>query len=109
MPVGGPLSPYAASKLAAVAAPEAVGQAVNVGCGGRTSLLDLVATLNGVLGTSIEPEFHEPRAGDVRDSEASIERATALIGYRPTVSMREGLERTVAWFDERRTSAVPTG
>jgi UDP-glucose 4-epimerase len=96
-----------ACELAAAAGPDAVGQVVNVGCGARTSLLDLVATLNEVLGTSIEPEFHEPRPGDVRDSEASIERATALIGYRPTVSMHEGLERTVAWFDEKRTPAVP--
>ena len=97
-----------ACELAAAAGPDASGEVVNVGCGGRASLLDLVAMLNDVLGTSIEPEFRPPRPGDVRDSEASIERATALIGFRPTVSMREGLERTVAWFSDRE-APVATG
>ena len=75
---------------------------MNIGCGERITLLGLVEALNDILGTNIEPLFTEPRAGDVRHSEAAIEEAGRLIGYRPNVSLREGLERTVEWLMERR-------
>jgi nucleoside-diphosphate-sugar epimerase len=89
--------------LAAGAGPEAAGEVMNVGCGGRTSLLELVAALNELLGTELEPVFSDPRPGDVRDSEASVEKAARLIGYRPSVDVREGLDRTVRWLSERLT------
>ena len=38
-----------------------------------------------------------PRSGDVRDSLASLERATGLLGYHPNVALEEGLRRTWAW------------
>lgn len=65
--------------LAAAAGPEAVGEAVNIGCGERFSLLDLIEALNQHLSTSIEPEFAPPRPGDVRHSQASIEKARRLL------------------------------
>ena len=40
-----------------------------------------------------------PRAGDVRDSLASLDRAREVLGYRPTVGLREGLELTWRWFE----------
>ena len=73
-----------------------LGVTYNVGTGGRVSLLDLVNTLNKIYGTSLIPELRETRAGDVRDSQASLERITAAIGYRPIVDFEEGLRRTVA-------------
>jgi UDP-glucose 4-epimerase len=88
--------------LAATAGPEAVGQAMNIGCGERISLLDLVGALKGIIGTNIEPVFAPPRVGDVRDSLASIDRAEYLIGYRPLVSVLDGLRLTVEWLAERR-------
>ena len=72
------------------------GAAYNVGTGTRISLLDLVSALNTIYGTSIEPELRETRAGDVRDSQASLDRIAAAIGYRPVVDFAEGLRRTVA-------------
>jgi nucleoside-diphosphate-sugar epimerase len=89
--------------LAADAGPEATGEVMNVGCGGRTSLLELVSALNELLGTDLTPVFADPRPGDVRDSEASVEKAGRLIGYRPSVDIREGLRRTVRWLSERLT------
>ena len=53
--------------LAAEAAPQAVGRVFNVACGQQFSLLEVIASINHVLGTNIEPQFDEPRAGDVRD------------------------------------------
>ena len=72
------------------------GEAYNVGTGGRISLLDLVEALNAIYGTDLTPELLPPRAGDVRDSQASLDRITAAIGYRPVVDFEEGLRRTVA-------------
>lgn len=71
------------------------GDAFNVGTGSRTSLLELIAAINRVLGTSLEPEFRPTRAGDVRDSQASLDRIRAALGYEPTVDFEEGLRRTL--------------
>jgi UDP-glucose 4-epimerase len=71
------------------------GEALNVGTGGRISLLDLVGAINSALGTELEPEFRPTRAGDVRDSQASIDRIKAVLGYEPTVDFEEGLRRTL--------------
>jgi len=71
------------------------GQAINIGTGRRVSLLDLVAAINGALGTSLEPEFRPERAGDVRDSQADLARARELIGYEPVVDFEEGLRKTL--------------
>ncbi len=95
-----------ACMLAAAAGPEAVGEAMNVGCGERISLLELVGILNGILGTSLEPMFAEPRPGDVRDSEASISMAGRLLGYEPLVTVHQGLARTVEWFAARARAEV---
>jgi UDP-glucose 4-epimerase len=71
------------------------GAALNVGTGVRISLLDLIAAVNRVLGTSLEPRFEPPRAGDVRDSLASLDRIRAALGYEPRIGFEEGLRRTI--------------
>ena len=72
-----------------------LGEALNVGTGGRISLLDLVGAINRVLGTSLEPRFEPARAGDVRDSQASLARISAVLKYTPVVAFEEGLRRTL--------------
>jgi nucleoside-diphosphate-sugar epimerase len=95
--------------LAASAGAKAVGEAVNTGCEGRTSLVDLVDILNELLGTRIEPIFAAPRRGDVRHSQASVAKADSLLGYRPLVDLRDGLSRTIEWFSEGRQANEPAG
>ena len=68
---------------------------MNVGTGRRISLLDLVAAINQVLGTHLEPQFQPPRPGDVRDSQASLDRIRAVLGYEPLVDFEEGLRLTL--------------
>lgn len=84
--------------LRACTAPGASGEAINVATGGRVSLLELLAALNRAMGTSLEPEFGESRVGDVRDSQASIEKAARLLGYSTLIDFEEGLRRTVEWY-----------
>lgn len=91
-----------ANLLAAWAPAErASGAPVNVGAGDRTSLLDLVALVRELTGSDLPCEHRPPRAGDVRDSLASLERARALIGYEPRVRLADGLARTWEWMQER--------
>ena len=72
------------------------GTVLNVGTSRRISLLDLVAAINEALGTALEPEFQPERAGDVRDSQASLDLIRATLGYEPVVAFEEGLRRTLA-------------
>ncbi len=74
------------------------GQVMNLACGERTSLLELVAGINRLLGTQLEPEFAAARPGDVKHSRADVSKAGALLGYEQQVSFEEGLAQTVAWF-----------
>jgi nucleoside-diphosphate-sugar epimerase len=84
-----------ANLLAAVAPEAAYGQVINVACGTRFSLLSLLERMSGMLGVQCDPEFMPSRPGDVRDSEADISAAAALIGYSVKVPFEEGLSRTL--------------
>jgi UDP-glucose 4-epimerase len=86
------------ANLLAALAKDAAGQVFNVGSGQALSLLDLLAALNRTLGTKIEPLFQPARAGDVRDSLADITRARQVLGYTPSATLEEGLQRTVEFY-----------
>ena len=72
------------------------GETFNVGCGSRTTVTELVETLNDKLGTEIDPIYDDPRPGDVRHSTADISKAREQLGYEPTVDFETGIERTIA-------------
>jgi UDP-glucose 4-epimerase len=74
------------------------GRVYNVGTGKSVTVLDLVAALNTALGIALTPQHGPPRAGDVRHSRADITRIRRELGYEPSVSFEEGLERTLAWY-----------
>ncbi len=77
---------------------KAAGQIVNVADGRSTSLLELLETLNRLLGTSVKAIFAEPRPGDVRASQADITLARTLMDYRPQVNLEEGLQRSIDYY-----------
>jgi nucleoside-diphosphate-sugar epimerase len=87
--------------LRAVEAPQAVGEVMNVATGGRISLNELLQTLQMLTGNTAAARYETGRAGDVRDSQADISKAERLLGYRPTVALDEGLQRTLAWFQRK--------
>ena len=86
------------ANLLASEASGAAGRFFNVACGGRYSLLDLLARIKDILGSDIDPIHEAPRPGDVRDSQASIEAAKNALGYKVLVDFDEGLRRTVQWY-----------
>jgi UDP-glucose 4-epimerase len=68
------------------------GDAFNIATNKTTDLLTLLTTINEILGLNIQPTFKEMRAGDIRHSYASIEKAKELLGYSPKFSLKEGLK-----------------
>jgi UDP-glucose 4-epimerase len=92
--------------LRACEAPGASGEVINVATGGRISLNQLFETMKKLLAATVSPVYAEPRAGDVKDSQADIKKARRILGYEPTVSFEEGLRQTVEWY---RTTSVPSG
>ncbi len=89
-----------ACRLAAVAGHAAAGESMNIACGERITLLELIEELGRLAGARVTPTFVDVRPGDVKHSLASIEKAERLIGYRPSVTVRLGLDHTMAWFRE---------
>jgi UDP-glucose 4-epimerase len=93
---------YVANAVAALLkaghAPGVSGKVYNIGTGKSISIVDLVEVLNRLLGTHVAPQMAPPRTGDVRRSQASIERARHDLGYEAKVSFEEGLSRTVQWY-----------
>lgn len=73
------------------------GEVFNVATNNTCSLLELIDIINSILGTDIKPVFREARAGDIRHSYASIDRAKAVLGYSPGYSLKAGLERLLAY------------
>jgi len=86
------------ANLLASEAEAAAGKFFNVACGGRYTLLDLLSKIKEALKSDIEPVHESPRPGDVRDSQASIDAAKSVLGYKVSVDFEEGLRRTVEWY-----------
>ena len=91
--------------LRACHAPNVAGQVINVATSGRVSLNHLFRTIRDLTGATVEPVYAEPRAGDVKDSQADITKAKALLGYTPLVTFEDGLANTVAWYRASMTAA----
>ncbi|MCH2118912.1 MAG: SDR family oxidoreductase [Pirellulales bacterium] len=87
-----------AGNLAAADAPQASGGVYNVACGRQFSLLELIDSINRVLGTEVQPKFAEARVGDVRESLADISAARTVLGYEPFVDFEEGLRRSIEYY-----------
>jgi UDP-glucose 4-epimerase len=87
--------------LRASEAPDVAGEVINVATGGRISLNQLLRVMSLIVGTKCEPIYQEERAGDVKDSQADISKAKALLGYAPIVSLEEGLRHTLEWSGHR--------
>ncbi len=90
-----------ANWLAATAPPAACdGQPLNIACNQSTTLNEILAKLQQLLGTNVQPEYAPERAGDVKHSLADISRAHKVLGYTPQVYFEDGLERAIEWYRE---------
>jgi UDP-glucuronate 4-epimerase len=76
----------------------------NLGESATTTLSELVTLIEGALGRKAVLDRRSPQPGDVPRTYADVSRARALLGYAPTVPIREGIPRFVEWF--RRSAAA---
>ncbi|MFH1755593.1 MAG: SDR family oxidoreductase [Candidatus Latescibacterota bacterium] len=88
------------ANLLACEADVAGGEVFNIACNDRVSLNDLYAQLKKIIGVNIEPKFGPERRGDVKHSQANIDRIMKALNYRIAVGFTEGLERTVRWYEQ---------
>ena len=86
------------ANLLSLKSAEAAGEVFNVARGKRITLNELLDVLTGIIGTSVDAIYTEPRAGDVKHSLAGIEKASTLLGYSSKTGIEEGLRLTVEWF-----------
>jgi CDP-paratose 2-epimerase len=79
---------------------EIAGQAVNLGAGpsNTLSLLELLDKLEGMFGESIRPEFGDWRPDDQRGYVSDIRKLDRAAGWRPTVSVDDGIRRLAEWI-----------
>ena len=74
---------------------DAVGEAFNIGTGTATSITDLAATVREVADLSSEHTYTDPRPGDIDESVADITKPRGTLGYEPTVSLQDGLQKCI--------------
>ncbi len=81
----------------AEAAPRVRGEAFNFGTGREVSVLHLVRTMIEVAGADLEPEILGTATGEIDRQVLASERAAERLGWRPEVTLEEGLRRTLEW------------
>jgi UDP-glucose 4-epimerase len=82
------------ANLKACSAPGVGGEVFNIACNTRHSVLEIARTIEKFLGRKVDIQHTPPRSGDVRHTQASIEKAQRLLDYHPTVGFEEGMRRT---------------
>jgi len=71
------------------------GEVFNIAFGKRITIKDLVICINKLLNTNVQPQYADPRPGDVKHSLANIGKARQFLGYEPHVDFFSGLERII--------------
>jgi dTDP-glucose 4,6-dehydratase len=90
--------------IKAAQAPDAIGQAINIGSGNEISIGDLATRIIGQIGRDVDIVADEvrlrPESSEVNRLIADAERAQRLLGWESTVSLDDGLQRTIAWIKD---------
>jgi NAD dependent epimerase/dehydratase len=88
--------------LAAALAPDAVGETVQLGTGEAVSVRDIVKTIGALMGQELHPTLDEarvrPEKSEVQLLLSKPDRALTMLGWKPEVTLREGLQRTIDWI-----------
>jgi len=82
--------------------PKAIGEAFNVGSGRSVTVREVAALVSGILGKALEPEIcGKYRVGDIRHCFADITRISTELGYKPTVTLEDGLIELAEWLQDQ--------
>lgn len=88
------------ANILAATTPGVKHEVFNVANGRDTTVLEIVDTLNKFLGKNIQPKFLPIRQGDVFRTLADVSKIKKILNFRPEVDFKEGLRRTVEWFNK---------
>lgn len=80
---------------------EAFGKGFNIGYSDRANIKELAENIVKATGSKSNIIHGEPRKGDINDSYADISLARKLLGYNPETSLKEGLRKTIEWYNEK--------
>jgi UDP-glucose 4-epimerase len=83
-------------------------RAFNIGTGVPTSVVDLASALMEAAGRSVPVEFAPARPGELQESSLTIDKAAAELGWRPSVSLVQGLANTFAWSAQQAPTSSPS-
>jgi len=86
------------ANLRAMEAPGVGGEAFNIACGSRYTLMDIVHAIESSVGRKVTCNHTPSRAGDVRHTLADISKAERLLSFHPTIGFEEGMTRTIEYI-----------
>jgi len=88
------------ANLLAARAKQTKGEVINIACGQAITVNAIIEMINQLVGKNVKPLYAPSRPGDVKHSLADITLARRLIGFKPTVQFREGLEKAIKWYSD---------
>jgi len=77
---------------------KADGKTLNIGCGNRISVNDLVENLFKIIGKETEIIYTDVRRGDAKDTMADVSLLWNTVGYKPKIDIKQGLKKYVEWY-----------
>jgi nucleoside-diphosphate-sugar epimerase len=72
----------------------------NIGHGSPINLMDFVKAIEGELGVEAKKNFREMQPGDVYQTYAETQDLFLATGYKPKVSVKEGVAEFITWYKE---------
>lgn len=78
--------------------PGAINQVYNIAYGEQTSLTQLFEYIKEIAGSDLAPKYGPERKGDIKHSLADITKAKSVLGYNPSVTIRQGLKSAFEWY-----------
>ena len=88
------------ANLLAATAEHTAGQVLNIACGQAVTVNETIDVINEILDKNIKPLYTDPRPGDIKHSLADITLAEKLLGFKPTIPFKQGLQKAINWYRE---------
>jgi len=86
------------ANLLAARVEHTAGEVINIACGQSVTVNDTIEVINAAAGKNIKPIYTDSRTGDVKHSLADISTAEKLIGFKPVVPFKQGLQLAINWY-----------
>ena len=86
------------ANILAARAKETKGEVINIACGQAVTINETIDLINKMLGKKIKPIYTDSRPGDVKHSLADIGEAERIIGFKPVIQFKEGLQSAIDWY-----------